>query len=191
MFFEKKIKNFFFQVPNFWSASQLAEMSTLLSITAPHGVHVSKAGGHTTIPKKLLLLHRIGFLTLLVTNLRQSLCQLFLSMAAPSSESGDSSNKGEFRDEDVESERRSRIISSKLYFDVPDSKVKPDANYVLLQLKSPISCLAWRNNFLLLISLVCVRFLWCTHLRIISHFSALKNCKNTTALSFSSNIITS
>ncbi|XP_073055279.1 histone deacetylase 2 isoform X2 [Primulina eburnea] len=44
-------------------------------------------------------------------------------MAAPSSDSGGSSNKGEFRDEDVESERRSRILSSKLYFDVPASKV--------------------------------------------------------------------
>ncbi|XP_073153321.1 histone deacetylase 2 isoform X1 [Henckelia pumila] len=44
-------------------------------------------------------------------------------MAAPSSESGECSNKGEFRNEDVESERRSRILSSKLYFDVPASKV--------------------------------------------------------------------
>ncbi|KZV51851.1 hypothetical protein F511_06894 [Dorcoceras hygrometricum] len=45
-------------------------------------------------------------------------------MAAQSRNSGDSSIKGEFQNEGVESERRNRILSSKLYFDVPASKIR-------------------------------------------------------------------
>ncbi|XP_073303073.1 histone deacetylase 2-like [Primulina huaijiensis] len=44
-------------------------------------------------------------------------------MTAPSSSFGDCSSKGKFKKEDIESERRSRILSSKLYFDVPASMV--------------------------------------------------------------------
>lgn len=63
---------------------------------------------------------------LLLFNLRRSVKYAFSGggdMAAPPSSSGESSNTAASENDGGESARRNRILSSKLYFDVPASKV--------------------------------------------------------------------
>lgn len=61
---------------------------------------------------------------ILLLHLRQTIEIAGGKMAAAPSSSGESSNTAASGDDGGESIRRNRILSSKLYFDVPASKVK-------------------------------------------------------------------
>lgn len=86
-----------------------------------------------------------------------SAIRCYLGMAATSSSTAT----------DAETLRRDRILSSKLYFDVPPSKVFP-------HLSNKPSRSSHLNPFRVVLF---PRFPWSTQLRTTSRFSGLRNCK--------------